>query len=187
MTVNISIIWLILIPFLLIEAALLYWYHIADSHLQSTIVFFASVVAGAFALFSYVKGIQERRKQSSERLIERWNNPDMRPFKDAIREITEGERDPVLLMRKAKGEKLSKEVLEARSFVVGLLGFYEEVSIAVRKKSAEEATLKLFMRAVVCQCWDHMKPWIENERKIDNEAGYYTELQWLADRWSKKG
>jgi hypothetical protein len=58
---KISLLWLSLIAFAIIELALLCAYHYSDNHWQNTIVFGASIVAGAFALFSYMKKTLKRR------------------------------------------------------------------------------------------------------------------------------
>lgn len=185
MTIRISLVWAAITLFVVIEGSLLYEFHNVSDKWKQTIVFGASIVAGAFGLFSYLKGIEQGRRQTAERLIDRWTAPEMTPLKDVIREITEGHTDVAALMRPGKGAKLDAATLTARSKIVGMLNFYEQVAIAVQIKSADESILKRFFRAVVCQCFDNLEAWIANERIIDNEPRYFTHLAELAKSWKE--
>jgi hypothetical protein len=186
MIIKISLVWAAIVLFVASEGALLYEFHNADDKWKQTIVFGASIVAGAFALFSYLKGIEQGRRQTAERLIDRWTDPSMMPLKDIVREITEGHLDTAQLMRSGKGVKLDQSALCARSKVIGMLNFYEEVAIAVRIKSADEDILQRFFRAVILQAFDNLEVWIRNERTIDNESRYYVELEQLVAKWKTK-
>jgi hypothetical protein len=66
-----------------------------------------------------------------------------------------------------------------------LLGFFEEMALAVKNRTADEGKLNSFFRSAVCQSFGNLQVWIENERKVDNEYSYYVELEWLAGRWKK--
>jgi hypothetical protein len=185
MTITIPLIWAGVTLFLASEGVLLYEFHNADDKWKQTIVFGASIVAGAFGLFVYLKGIEQGRRQTAERLIDRWNDPGMTPLRDIMREITEGQIDAATLMRSGKGEKLEPEPLAARSKVVGMLNFYEEVAIAVLVKSADEQILRRFFHAVTCQAFDNLEAWIKNERTFDNEPAYYNNFEDLVERWKE--
>jgi len=117
---------------------LLYEFHNAHAKWKQTIVFGASIVAGAFALFSYLRGIEQGRRHTAERLIDRWTDPAMSRLRDIVRDITEGHLNTEQLMRTGKGAKLNQSALASRSKVVGMLNVYEEVAIAVRIKSKIE-------------------------------------------------
>jgi uncharacterized protein DUF4760 len=88
-------------------------------------------------------------------------------------------------MRPGKGAKLDAATLSARSKIVGMLNFYEQVAIAVQIKSADERILRRFFRAVICQSFDNLEGWIKNERTIDNEPRYFTDMEELAKSWKK--
>ena len=185
MTITIPLLWAAVLMFVASEGILLYEFHNADAKWKQTIVFGASIVAGAFGLFSYLKGIEQGRRQTAERLIDKWTDPGMTPLRDLVREITEGQTLTSTLMRTTKGAILGGDELQARSKVVGMLNFYEEVAIAVMERSADELMLRRFFRAVICQAFDNLESWIKNERTIDNEGRYYIYLEDLVERWKE--
>jgi hypothetical protein len=103
MTITIPLLWAAVLLFVASEGILLYEFHNADAKWKQTIVFGASIVAGAFGLFSYLKGIEQGRRQTAERLIDKWTDPGMTPLRDLVREITEGQTLTSTLMRTTKG------------------------------------------------------------------------------------
>ena len=75
--------------------------------------------------------------------------------------------------------------MEARADLIGLLGFFEEMALAIKNRAADEGKLKSFFESAVSQSFGNLEQWIVNERKVDNDYTYYVELQWLALRWKK--
>jgi Domain of unknown function (DUF4760) len=184
--INLPLVWLVVGLFCLIEFLILVRFHqAADQRWRETYVFGASLVAGAFGLYSYMKAIEEQRSERADRLIERWNNPSLAPLKTRLRAVIEQQLDPLTMMRSAKGVALAKEILDARADIIGLLGFFEEMALAVKNHTADEGKLNSFFRSAVGQSVGNLQAWIENERKVDNEYSYYVELEWLAGRWKK--
>jgi hypothetical protein len=186
LTLKISIVWLVVAPFVLIECGLFLFYLSVGHEAHEAIVFGASIVAGAFALFSYVKGIDERRTQAADRIIERWNNPDLSQIKRCVREICEGLFDPSRVARSPKGEALSEDALKLRADVVAILNIFEEISLLIRSSSANEEKLQRYFGPVMIQAFNNLRPWIENERKLDNEDAYYCEFEAVVLRWKTK-
>jgi hypothetical protein len=184
--IQIPLIWIAVVLFGAIELALLYGYHNSDTHWQNTIVFGASIVAGAFALFSYLKGIEQKRSAAASRIIERWNNPMMTPYKDVMRSIRSGKVSVEPLKRKSREDPLTPEAAEIRSKMQVLLGFFEELCLAIRLSTADEKKLEQFFAAVVTQSYKKSKNWIQNERDIDDEQGYYIEFEMVAKKWDLK-
>ena len=88
-------------------------------------------------------------------------------------------------MRNVKGARLADDVLRTRSDLIGLLGFFEEMALAVRNRTADESKLESFFESPVRQSFGNLREWIENERKMDNNYSYYVEMEWLSHRWKK--
>ena len=126
--------------FIVIEGTLLYAFAGASDRNRATLAFAATATAGAFALHTYLAGIEERRAQNAQGLIRRWNSPEMLPVRAVLREITENKLDPVTLERKAKGD-LSADADGKRAYLVTVLNFYEELAIAALRRSADEERL----------------------------------------------
>jgi hypothetical protein len=172
--------------FVLVEGALLYAFAGASDRNRAAIAFAATATAGAFALHTYLAGIEERRSQNAQELIRRWNSPEMLPVRAVLREITESRLDPSTLERKAKGEDLSKDADAKRAYLVTVLNFYEELAIAALRRSADEERLFDFFAGIIQQSATRLESWIKNERKIDNEPDYYTEFLRLNARWAAR-
>jgi len=174
--------WIIVGLFAIIEAALLVSFHYQDDHNRATTVFGATIVGGAFALYTYLQGIEERRAKYAQDLLERWNRAEMLPVRAVLREITENRINPSELMRTANGSP-TDAVDAKRACVVAVLNFSEEVAIAARTKAANEHRLYDFFDAIVRQAYAKLEDWIKNERRIDNEPQYYCEVEALYRKW----
>jgi Domain of unknown function (DUF4760) len=182
---SISRIWAIVGLFLLVQFFLLAIYHRSRDRDRQTVAFAASIVAGAFALYTYLQGLEQKQNECAEKLIERWNVPAVLPLRKPIREITEGLLDAGNFERSKRGDKLSEEQLGLRSDIVAILSFWEEVALAVRTKSANEEKIQRYFEPVMVQGYDCMRAWIENERKVDNEPIYFLELEKVVLRWKE--
>jgi len=169
--------------FVVVEAGLLVWFVFSNDRNRASLAFAGTVTAAAFALHTFLAGIEERRAGAAQALIERWNSPSMVPIRAVLREITENRLDPAALERKAKGD-LSSDVEQKRACLVAVLNFYEELSIASLRKSANEERLYDFFSSIVSQSAIRLEQWIKHERAIDNEPDYYCEFLKLAARWA---
>jgi hypothetical protein len=172
--------------FVTIEGILLYAFAKASDHDRATLAFAATATAGAFALHTYLAGIEERRAQNSQALIKRWNSPEMLAVRCVLREITENRLEPDTLERKAKGADLSEEADKKRACLVTVLNFYEELAIAALQRSADEEILFIFFSGVIQQSAARLEKWIGNERTVDNEPDYYCEFLKLHARWAAR-
>ena len=93
-----SVAWLATALFALAEAWLWWMYNFKWFDRES-IAFMATVIGGAFALFAYMKGIEEKRSQAADGLIKRWNDPGFRTIIDATRLLVEKDKDSAELGR----------------------------------------------------------------------------------------
>jgi Domain of unknown function (DUF4760) len=177
MTLRVPVKWIIVGLFLLLEGILVVIYGYHDDHDRATIAFTATVLGGAFALYTYLQGIDERRTQNAHHLIERWNNADMMSIRLVLLDVMENRLDPKNVTRN------DPAILERRSHIVTVLNFFEELSIAVIKKTANEDRLKDFFSSIVQQAFAKLEDWIRAERKTDNEPAYYCHFEVLAERW----
>jgi hypothetical protein len=89
---SIPVLWVVLLLFLPIEVLAVYCYHVASEAWKNTIVFGASVVAGAFGLYSHMKHIEEVRVMYAAKPIERWgsSSTNVDSWKDLLRDVTAG-------------------------------------------------------------------------------------------------
>jgi hypothetical protein len=177
MTFRVPVKWIIVGLFLLLEGILVVIYNYHDDHDRSTIAFAATVLGGAFALFTYLQGIDERKAQNAHRLIERWNNADMMEVRLVLLDIMENRLDPKNITRN------DTTLLVKRSHLVTGLNFFEELAIAVLKKTANEDRLKDFFASLVQQAFAKLEDWIRDERKVDNAPEYFCEFELLAAKW----
>lgn len=185
----IPVIWIVLGSFLPIEAILLGLY-ISRPAWREPIVFGATIVGGAFALYSHMKHIDETRARYAQRLMERWNNPspEFELWKDTLRNVYAGKLDPAKFARTrlANGEIVLPADLETRNRIVGLLGYCEEVALAIRTNNADEELIRRLLEAVLLLSWEKFKPWIDAEKEtMGKPAGdeLYFELQKLVEKW----
>jgi hypothetical protein len=173
----------ILVPFCMVESTLLYVFAHSSHESHETILFGASIVAGAFALFSYLRSIELRKGQAADQLIARWNNPDMRQTSKTLREIREGLLGYTSAMSTKRGTEFDEGALGTRQEIIAALGFFEEVALAIQTSTANEEKLRRYFEPVMIQGFGSLKKWIEAERDTDNEPTYYTELEAVVDRW----
>lgn len=138
----VSVIWVVFCFFLPIEGALLWAYHNAPKNWQETIIFGATIVGGAFALYGHMKHIEDNRSQAAQRLIERWNNPsaEFELMKDTRRNAYAGTLDPKTVMqtRLPTGAIVLPTDMATRNRVVGLLNYCEEVALLTRTRQVDE-------------------------------------------------
>jgi hypothetical protein len=179
-------IWIRVGLFVVIEIGLLYLYHLEGERDRATILFLATIVAGAFGFFSYLHAIEEKRLVAASHLIERWNSPELYPWRKILKEVTDEKLDPEVLMRKFKGEVQDPDILEKRYAISSLLNFFEEMAISVAERSADEEKLNRFFGQIVNQVYTRLEGFIANERKIDNANRYYIDFQKLTDRWRRR-
>jgi hypothetical protein len=136
--------WVRILVFVFIEAVLLVVYYFQPRDLREGTLFGATIVAGAFALYSYLRGIDDRRTQEAGRMIARWNAPDRVKARNTMHQITEGQIDPFTLQRTSKGTKIDGSLHGARIDVVSSLNFYEELAISVFDGAVDEDTVFSF-------------------------------------------
>jgi hypothetical protein len=170
--------------FVAIEGCFLWAFQSASDHNRATLAFAATATAGAFALHTHLAGIEERRAESAQSLIRRWNAPEMLPVRLVLREITENRLEPASLQRSAKGGEMPPEKDSKRAGLVTVLNFYEELAIATLRNSADEDRLYAFFSGIIQQSATCLEGWIKNERAVDHEPDYYCEFLKLVARWA---
>lgn len=187
----IPVMWVVLAFFVPLELALLIAFHFASEQWKQTIIFGASIVAGAFALYGHLKHIEEKRAEYAHALIARWSTPnaEFELWKDALRDAYSGRLYPrsVMRTRSPGGQIVLPDDMKTRNRIAGLLGFCEEVALGVRTGQADEDIIRRILEGVLISCWVQFKPWIEGERDVLGPAegrDLYIELEKLIQRWS---
>lgn len=187
----IPVIWVVLGFFLPIEGFLL-WQFRVHPEWRETIVFGATIVGGAFVLFSHMKHIEENREKYAQKLIERWNSPspEFELWKDTLRSAYAGTLDPkkYIRTRSITGAIQLPADLVTRNRIVGILSYCEEVALAIRTNTADEELIRRLLESVLILSWDKFQPWIAGERttlgKPDGDD-LYIELQKVVERWGR--
>jgi hypothetical protein len=185
MTIRIPLKWIILGLFLIIEVAILYFFGVSPEVNRAVIAFGATIVAGAFALFVYMQGVEDQQNRAAEKLFERWNHPSMADYKNIGRDIRRGVVDPMTLSRTAQNTVFGTEISIQRSNLLGLLSLYEEISLEIRMRSVHEEKMKRYFRSTLVQTHTKVKGFIENERNVDNDLTYYIEFEKVYEVWKK--
>ncbi|MBV9404815.1 MAG: DUF4760 domain-containing protein [Acidobacteriaceae bacterium] len=187
----IPVLWVVFALFVPLEIGLLLAFHFAPKEWKETIVFGASIVAGAFALYGHLKHVEEKRAEYAQVLIARWStpNPEFEFWKDALRDVYSGRLYPrsVMRTRSPGGQIVLPDDMKTRNRIAGLLGYCEEVALAVRTGHADEELIQRMLEGVLTSCWNRFKPWIEGEREVlgVEGKGLYIELEKLIERWNR--
>lgn len=188
----IPIIWIIFALFIPLECVLLVAFHLAPKEWRETIVFGATIVAGAFALYGHLKHIEEKQAEYAQILIARWSTPNVEfeLWKDALRDVYSGKLHPrsVMRTRSPGGQIVLPDDMKTRNRIAGLLGFCEEVALAVRTDHADEELVRRLLEGVLRSCWIRFKPWIDGEREVLGTIegkDLYIELERLIQRWDR--
>jgi hypothetical protein len=156
---------------------------------QGAVIFFGAGVATAAAIataFYTARTLQiahvkhEREPQEvSARFAERWNDASMFHVRKACHEIIE--------MRNDERDKV-KEKIEAdgtaRSNIVHILNFLEELAVAVRTERADYTYSKRMFAGIVINVYHVAQHWIDEERKRRGRPQLWVELRWLYEQWS---
>lgn len=186
------VIWVVLALFLPIEGLAVYFYHVSSEAWKSTIVFAASVVGGAFALYSHLKHIEEVRVVYAAKLIERWGSPlaTVDSWKDLLRDITAGKIinvEQYARKREPDGKMVLPDDLTTRSKIIGLLSYAEEVALAIRTKNADEELIKRQLEGVLTTSFVKLEPWIKREREVaGGDNSIYGEIAELVAGWTSR-
>ena len=181
---SISLVWIGTLAFFLAELPL-WWMYAYKWHDRESIQFFATIIAGSFALFAFLKGIETSRNQEAGRFIERWNSPDLRSIVTRSRPLVERTLKSEDYARpKYDPAKASADQTQLRGDIVTILGMFEEIAIAVAQKHASEDRIKEFFEAVIPGGYDGFQGFILSERKEDKQY-YYIPTQRLVERWTK--
>jgi hypothetical protein len=165
--------------------AFLWWMYNYKWFDRESIGFLATITAGGFALFAYLKGIEEKRSRAADAFIRRWNNPSLRKLIDTTRPLVQGERNSAELARPNYSQKSApaQDVI-LRGRMQTILGFFEEIAISVFAKTADEDKLFDFFKAVIPKGYEGFEGFILAERKTDNDKEYYRKAQKLVERWT---
>ncbi|HZU26031.1 MAG TPA: DUF4760 domain-containing protein [Bryobacteraceae bacterium] len=180
-----SVAWLATCLFALAECALWWMYHYRWYDRES-IAFLATITGGAFALFAYLKGIEEKRSHAADKLIQRWNEPSFRAIIDSTRPFVEKDIDSSDFGRpKYNNKTATPDQRKLRGDMQTVLGFFEELSICIFVRTADEEKLKRFFEAVVQTGYEGFEQFVLAERRADKDPAYYKETQRLVERWTK--
>lgn len=190
---RVPVIWVALGLFVPAELLLLWAYRWAGADWKEVIVFGATVIGGAFALFSHLRSVDEKLLERADHLVQRWSSPELEAHKTIMAQVYSGELTPrdFAVRREASGKIVLPGDVQTRRKIMGLLDYAEAVSLAANKRTADEETLRLMLEDVVVKLWIRFQPWIEAEREADqqtpdHENAYYRQLELAAGRWSRR-
>lgn len=181
---SLSFVWVITIVFFLIELGI-GWTFAYRWYDRDTLKFAATVTGSTFALFVFLKKIEQDRILVAEKLIERWNKPDIKPILERCRpvvELTLKSKDYGRPTYVAGTAEIGATLI--RGDIIFVLGFFEEIALAVTSGSGDETRLKNFFGAVIPRGYDAFEGLVHAERIADNEHDYYRPVQTLVERWT---
>ena len=135
---------------------------------SKTVEFSVAVIGGLTALYGLLLGIHQGRSTSATRFMQRWNAPEFRPYRKAIRQtIDDGNPDAV-----------------DRLDTAFILDFWEEMSIAVLAKEADEGLLKQFFYSAVVRYYLSTEKYVRDLRNKAGQPSGYKGFWDLAQRWA---
>lgn len=140
----------------------------------------AVVYAGYYAGATLKINLARDKQHRSFEILQSLNNIDMASIRVFIeKEITE----------EISQKDLYDKILDTREFlsmITVILGFFEEVSIAIQEDYADEVFLYRSLGFIVPWTFYSLNSYIKEERTRLNENSLYIELEKLADAWKKK-
>ena len=152
----------------MIEAVFLFLFSQQDDRHRAVIVFGATIVAGTFALYSYLHRIQESKLVEAGKIMKRWNAPELFVGRTTLGEIAEGLLDIFNIARQQRGQVFTKEGYAVRMQVISMLNFYEELAVGISEKSIDDDRSRRFFYSMASQAYEYLEHWIKNERNIDH-------------------
>jgi hypothetical protein len=186
MNIRIPWIWLTVGLFLAIELILLFKFSQLDESHRGVVLFGATIVGGAFALYSYLHRIQEHRFAEAGEMMQRWNAPERLTSRMVMADVTDGNFDLEKIRRRNPGQKFDEETHKLRIQILAVLNFYEELAIGIAEKSMDNDRCFRFFRSMAEQTWTSLSSWIQSERNVDRNQTYYCEFEALVMRWRKQ-
>lgn len=183
MNIRIPWIWLTVGLFLSIELVLLCGFARFDDRNRAVVLFGATVVGAAFALYSYLHRTQEHRFAEAGKMMQRWNAPDRIAIRTVVADVTDGNFDLTRIERKRPGQTFDEQTHKLRIQILSVLNFYEELAIGIFEKSIDEDRCFRFFHAMAEQAWASLGEWIQKERDVDHTQAYYREFESLVMRW----
>lgn len=181
---SISLVWMGTGVFLLLEFCCLWVYHFRWYD-RDSILFFATAMGGAFALFSFLKGIEEKRREFAQELIKSWSEPDMQSAIKAIRRYAQGATGSEAYARPAFDADVAVEADKAtRDEIFAILNFFERICLAIRLKSADEETLKRYYVTIIEKGYIGVEPFILSERGYLGDREAFREVQLVVEKWT---
>ncbi|MDA2924637.1 DUF4760 domain-containing protein [Acidobacteria bacterium AH-259-L09] len=168
---------------------LAYWYFDYSKTVQFLAIA-AGVAAGILSAIYVGRGlasaaaqrqaeVEARRVAGAFDFARRWNDPRL----EEIRKTYGFAR------RSAKGkapdqiDQILEKQVDLKEAVLAVLNFFEEMSIAVSTKTADEETLKRFFKTMVLICYNTLSPWITDRRRRLNRPRIWQDFEKLFDRW----
>ncbi|MGA8029865.1 MAG: DUF4760 domain-containing protein [Bryobacteraceae bacterium] len=136
-----------------------------------TIEFASALIGGLTALYTLLLSVQQRRAYAAAQFMQRWNAPDFRDYRKAVRDTID-----------AKSAVGVENLLTS-----AILSFWEEVSIAVLHKEADEGLMKEFLFTPAIRYFMAVETHIQSIRVHKSQPTAYAAYERLYKRWCPKG
>ena len=176
---------IVLAGFLLFEGVLFLVYCLCPEW-DENLKFLGTVIAAAFALFTFLQRNDHDLYESAREFMKRWNDPGLDTARLEVRAILTDALALQPLIKASNDPAQFTPVQNAtRGKLIGVLNFFEELAIATRKKRADERSLYEFFSVTVGLVWTKFKPWIDRDREF-GDPSYWCEFEALAKRWETK-
>ena len=123
---------------------------------RATLIFLVSTIGGTAAIYQLSRNIKQNRIDKAFGFMERWNDVEFQKKRDKIDE---------------DAKKL-------------LMNFFEEMSLAIESRNADEEVLRRYFRFVAITAWREKEEWVKEIREKAEFA--FIETETMVERWRKK-
>ena len=118
--------------------------------------------------------------------MERWNSPERTDSRMVMADVTDNNFNLEKISRKNAGHVFDGDTHKLRIQILSVLNFYEELAIGIAERSIDNDRSYRFFRSMADQTWTSLSSWIQRERDLDKNQGYYCEFQKLVENWRKQ-
>jgi hypothetical protein len=142
--------------------------HARVKEYRETIQFASGLVGGGAAIYALLLSVQTRRSAAASRFVERYNDPGFAELRKVLsREVYPG-----------------PEHAPDPQGISALLNFFEEMSLAVNSKEADEKIARGFFFSVSGKFYRALENQIIELRKTGNQPTAFVEYERLYRRWN---
>ena len=187
--IQIKIRYITLFVSLLLTLIISVTYYISEKNLELTLAMVGAGIALTAVIYSAIstnliyqiesEKFENERKKISMDFIEKWSNPEMSKLNSKASYA-------LLKIQSLNDEELKTYLTENQDkqmAILNLLNLFENISIAVNNKIADEEILKSFYKEILCPSYSQLKKIISIIRHQEKNQNYWSEYETLIEKW----